>query len=389
MNKQAAIQYKAYKLLLESDLTTEQREALIEIGFIDKIKSFFGAGAEVGGDLAKVFKDKTYQKQLVASQKNIKKELEDLKAIGAKVGMGDDFVNQFLQSLMSGAGLDPAKVASAKPTDGEAKSEAGATGEEAKPGTSVTPETLEKNPEVATKVIAAATGRPEEQVAAEIEKKKPDAAALTKLFSTAVAKLSNQKPDLVSKVLGALLSKGHIKLEGKTVNTRSALIKMTKEAHTLCENVAVMDRWQTLAGLQNPRSQLLYEGPATDELLKDIESKKIKSADALKAAVKGYKGDDLKDLESSQAQLIDAVKGDNAFPHFDTDLAAIIDDLKKGGAAKDEASPQDKKEAEKVKKEFGPAFKDVRAAIKPEEAGDEVLAAVIDAIDQLKAVEIA
>lgn len=380
------IKYKAYTSLLEGRINKREHDILVELGFMDKVKSFFGGGMEVGGDLAKLFKDKVAQKQLQAAKENIGKAIADLKAIAQKAGVDESVINEFLKGVLDEAGADPAEIAAAKPEGGGAEADAAA---ETKPGTEVSATEIENNPAVAAKIVADVTGQPVEKVEAELEKKKPDVAAISSILGNAIGKSVGVDGKVVIDVVKTLIDKGHLKLENGNSLTRRGLMNFVNEVNELNNQYNLMERWSQLAGLN---SVIITEGRSGD-ILKDIKSKKIKTPEELEARIKqattdGQGGQVLKRKD----EIMAAFKKVNPDikpaeeKKIDTALEAAGKDAPPGGK---EVSPEDEKKAEEVKEKFSAAFKDVRASIDPKKVDDTTLTKVIDAIDGFKSVAIA
>lgn len=383
------IKYKAYTALLEGKISQKEHNMLVELGFLDKIKAFFGGGMEVGGELAKLFKDKVAQKQLQTAKENITKAIEDLRSVAEKAGVDASVVNEFLKGVLDEAGAAPEEIANAKSGEGEAE-EGGSDEDEAPapaPGTKVTPAVVKDNPKAAAKVVADVTGQPEEKVAAEMEKKKPDVTALTDVLGKAIAKTAGVDGGIGTRVIKTLIDTGHLALEGKSL-TRSGLIKAINEVENVNMQFEVMNRWQSLAGLNE---SLLVEREADteafEELMKMIDSGQIKTSDELQQWLSGPKGQEANLSKSMKKQLISAFEQKNP-KEEKKEVEKAVEAAPEGEEPK-EVSPEDKKKAEEVQKKFGSAFKDVRAAIKPEEADDATLAKVLDAIDGFNSLSIA
>ena len=282
---EAALKYKIYKILLESNASKDQRDLMVELGIVDTIKSMFkGAGKSAGKAFA-ALKDDVAQEKLAAAQKNISAALDDLKGIAKKAGKDDAFVNALLQQLLQSSGADPKAVASASP-------EKAAGGDEGKgaasPGTPVTIQTVSQNPQLQTVLVAAATGKPTDQVASQIAQKKPDATAITKLVSRAASKATGVKDDVVDKVIQILFDAGKLKLESKKSKKKQTIVEQTNE---------VFASWQRLAGISNKNRNFLFEA----ELERDAKSVLPK----LEAAVEN----DPKNKEML-TKLLDDIKND-------------------------------------------------------------------------------
>ena len=379
------IKYKAYTALLEGKINQKEHDILVELGFMDKVKSFFGGGMEVGGDLAKLFKDKVNQKQFQLAKESITKVVADLKAIAKKAGIDESVVNEFLKGVLDEAGADPADIAAAEPSDSESDAEDG----EAAAGTEVSATAIGKNPAIAAAIVADATGQPVDKVQAELEKKKPDVAAISSILGNAIGKSVGVDGKVVTDVVKTLIDKGHLKLENGNSLTRRGLMNFVNEVNELNNQYNLMERWSQLAGLN---SVIITEGRSGD-ILKDIKSKKIKTPEELEARIKqattdGQGGQVLKRKDEIMAAFkkVNPDVEPAEEKKIDTALEAAGKDAPPGGK---EASPEDEKKEEEVKEKFGTAFKDVRAAIDPKKVDDITLTKVIDAINDFKSVAIA
>lgn len=386
----SVIKYKAYTSLLEGRITQKEYNMLSEIGFLDKIKSFFGGGVDVSKDLGKLFSNKVAQRQLTAAKDAITKAVQDLRKVAGEAGVDEDTINEFLMGVFKSADIDPAEVASAGKGGGEDKGGESAAGE-APSGTPVSAAAIEKNPAVITRIVADVTGKDEEKVAAEIEKKKPDVAALSAVLGNAIGKNVGVDGKIVTDVVKALIDKGHLKLENGSRLTRRGLMNFINEANELNRQHDLMERWQHLAGLDEA---LLVEREADtaafDELMKMIDSGEVKTTDQLNQWLAGPKGQKAGLSKAMKKQLTAAFEKKNP----KEDKKAVEKAVEAAPEAKEapgskQPSPEDEKKAEEVKKEFGPAFKDVRAVIDPKKVDDTTLAKVIDAIDSFKSVSIA
>jgi len=380
------IKYKAYTALIEGRINQQQYSMLTELGFLDKVKAFFGGGAEVGGDLAKLFKDKVAQKQLTIAKDNITKAVKDLKDVAAKAGVDDGVVNEFLKSVFDGAGVDPAEIASAQPGGDDKGGDKEAAAAKGQP----VAQAIEKSPEAVAKAVADVTGQDEEKVAAELEKKKPDAAALSGVLGNAIAKNVGVDAKIVTDVVKALLDKGHLKLESGRPLTRSGVMNFYREVKALNEQKDLMNRWLQLAGLNE---SLLVEREADkaafEELMKMIDSGEMKTADELQQWLAGPKGAEAGLTKAMKKQLTAAFEKKNPKEDKKEVEKAVEAAPEAKPTSGKEPTPEEEKKAEEVKKEYGQAFKDVRSIIDPKVADDATLAKVIDAIDSYKTVAVA
>ena len=379
------IKYKAYTALLEGKINQKEHDILVELGFMDKVKSFFGGGMEVGGDLAKLFKDKVAQKQLQAAKENIGKAIADLKAIAQKAGVDESVINEFLKGVLDEAGADPAEIAAAKPEGGGAEADAAA---ETKPGTEVSATEIEKNPAVAAKIVADATGQPVEKVEAELEKKKPDVAAISSILGNAIGKSVGVDGKVVTDVIKTLIDKGHLKLENGNSLTRRGLMNFVNEVNELNNQYNLMERWSQLAGIhESLLVEREFDKAQFDKVLASIESGELKTIDALNLRMKSMKQGLTKAAKKDLITSFEKKNPKEDKKEVEKAVAAVPEATEVPGQK--EASPEDEKKAKEVKEKFGAAFKDVRAAIDPKKVDDTTLTKVIDAIDGFKSVAIA
>ena len=188
----------------------------------------------------------------------------------------------------------------------------------------------------------------------------------------------------------ALLDKGHLKLEGGRPITRTGIMSFYREVKALNEQKDLMGRWLQLAGLAEA---LLVEREADkaafDELMKMIDSGEMKSADELKQWLAGPKGAKAGLSKAMKKQLTAAFEKKNPKEDKKEVEKAVEAAPEAKPPSGKEATPEEEKKAEEVKKEYGQAFKDVRAVIDAKVADDATLAKVIDAIDSYKTVAVA
>lgn len=384
MNK-AALKYKLYTHMLEGHITRRQHDMLLEVGFLDKIKSFFGGGMEIGGDLAKLFKDKVNQKQFVTAKENITKAVDDLKKVASKAGVGDDVVNQFLKSVLDGAGVDPAEVASSDPSGGGEGASAG----EPKPGAPIKPGDAETAVPALAGAAAEASGQDPEKGREQAEEKKVTPDKATEVLSKAIAAKAGVDPKAAAAVVKALIDSGHLLAEGRrrklyVFDFKNAI----NEIKEMQKNTNFFDRWSHLAGIDSsPKRKVVKEG-RTGDILKDIESGNIKSLEdlekAIDAATKDGKGDAVikrkDEIMKAFKEKVPDVK-----PEEEKKAEEAIDGAKEG----DKGGKEDKegeKKAEEAKKKFSAAFEDVKKAVgdAADEAAIGKILAALDELDSLK-----
>jgi len=366
----AALKYKVYKILLESDISNEQRNLMVELGIVDTIKSMFKGAGKTAGKAFSVLKDDIAQEKLSSAQKNLKSAIDDLRDIAKKAGKDDAFVNALLQQLLQSSGTDPQAVASASPeaAAGGSKGKSAGVGAPAAPGAPVTTQTITQNPKLATVLIAAATDKKASDVAPKVEDKKPDATAITKVVARAASKATGVKDDVVGKVIQTLFDAGKLKLESRK-----------EKRDVLAEQF--FGRWGHLAGLhESPKMLKFILGKVEKGEIKDVLD--LNKPDVI-AQMKQQKQGKLTDDEL--AQIVDALEKKNVIKPAEEGKAK--EEIKKAvdaaaaGAEKEQPGKGSSSELGKV----------VRGKIKPEEISDEDLTKVIGWVEEFldKAADVA
>jgi len=395
----SSYRYGAYKALLENKITENEYETLVEAGGIidkltSKLKGLFGGIGPGSEAFKKAAKSKEFNSYLPTAQKGLKDIVANLrKYAGSIEGVDvDKVVDETLMGLLNSAGTTPQELDAAAQSAKSGGGESG--GEEVSSGAKIDSAAIEKNPAIAAKAIASATGQPEEKVAAELEKKKPDAAAISAVLGNAVSKIAGVDAKLAAKVTKVFLDKGHLKLKLES-NSPVALANLTSIMHRaqkIISEASVLDRWNQLAGFDLNEAA---KGPdySMEYIIKRIENGEIKKIADIPDIIKKSK---IKKLSQDQfVKVIDAFEKKNIVKPADEkkaekELETAMKQLPDSPAdAGNKTSAEDEKKAEQVKQKFGPAFKDARSAITPEEADDATLSKIVDAINDLKGVDIA
>jgi len=301
MNKNASLDYRIYQTLIESDLTDEQKQYLIEVGIGQTLKSVWGGLKAIPSAVADVFKSGMYNVQLQAAQINIQKELEELKKIGKKLGKGDEFVNEFLFTLMKGAGVNPSAVASS----GSGAAGPAATGGsgQLQPGTKISASDNDVLIQALSQVLANITGKPAEEVQQQAQDKKIDAVKMTSVVATQASEKLGVPAQTVQKVVNALIKTGHLVMESVAKQTNDSIL---------------IERWQRLAGL-------VSEGNAAKSLANDFKNKKITTADELEQKLKGFALFALQDVQQNKGDIIAAWKSAGITGFAASDLEKAMD----------------------------------------------------------------
>lgn len=392
---ETTLRYITYQVLLESSLTSQERDRLIEAGLLDKIKGWLGgvkdAAAELGGSAASLIKSKEFSRRMVSAEKNIRKEVDDLKALAQKAGQPEDAVYGILSKIMDKAGASTQQLSNPPKPDASGGQGGTSSGAKAKPGTP-----LKSGDASSTSNLAAAAGEaagqdPADAASAEEKKVSPDKA--TEVLGKAIANKAGVDAKAGIAVVKALIDTGHLVAEGMYRLTSSDVKRALNEIRGAEQSENIFERWQGLAGLLIERNkenkaakdamrksgQLTAAGSsagdgtrspeATADATKANEKKYaagVKKGETAKAAAQAKKADGKP--AASEANKPDAVKGAAAKPGDDKDKGA------------------DAKTAEAQKK-YGAAFKSVKDKLK-DSVDDKSIAAVLTALDDLKAIEV-
>ena len=280
----SALKYRAYKALLESDLTSDQKSSLMEANFLQKVADFFGAGKDVlTTDLKKIFSNNKYNRRAATAKKNIEKEIDELKSIAKEAGVSEEAVYDMLNLTLKDKGVSPAEVASPpKPAQG------GTSGGESPSGSGVAPgKPVEATPEAVptlAKAAGEAAGQDPEKAAEQAAEKKVDAPKATEVLAKAISSVSKVDPGKVSKILGFLIKNNHMVAEGRrvmSVDIKKAVSELSKRHN---DNLMI-ERWNSMSGIK----QVLKE--------EADEGKKKKFEDVLDDVRKAFKPEELSDDE--------------------------------------------------------------------------------------------
>jgi len=433
MNKKA-IEYITYQTLLESNLSSKDRQKLIEVGIIDKIAGFFGAAKDtVSTDMKKIFANKKYSRYAGSATKNIEKELKSIADAAEDATGRRDAVYDILKAILEKVGLDPSKVATGGGSGGGGGSSGGEGGSsgggsgggggggssgggggaEVKAGTVLNPSNPEQVVRIIVQTAAEMKGQPEEKAAEAAEKaveKGVDAPKATKLLASAVAKQTKADQAKVEKIIDYLLTNKHMVAEGRKRLTSLHLIEAARELNESQKSNLVLERWQTLAGISGHRP-LISENAMTS-IMSAIKSKKISDIDVLekvlanpaegkalgveegdlsdavkdkiRAAFKKQNPDEKQDGKDEKGKKVEAPAA--AAPGGDK--AASGEAAKDGGSSAGGGSEAASKEVEAAKKRFGDVFEKLRSAFKEEEIDDETMVYVLNALDELSGIKI-
>jgi hypothetical protein len=280
MNK-PALKYRLYQTLLETDLSSEQKTALVEAGFLQKVADFFGAGKDVlTKDLKALFANNKLARRAATAKKNISKEIDELKAIAKDAGVSDEAVYDMLNLTLKSKDVSPQEVASMpKPdnTGGGSKTQTGIS-----PGKPVDIKSPEAVPTLA-KAAGEAAGQDPQKAADQAEEKKVDAPKATEVLAKAISNSSKVDAGKVAKILGFLIKNNHMIAEGRRVmstDIKKAIIEVEKRNR---EN-SLLERWNSMSGLS-----LINE--EVDEV------KKKKFEDVLDDVRKAFKAEEMSDDE--------------------------------------------------------------------------------------------
>ena len=275
----SAIKYRAYKALLEVNLTDQQRKKLIEANIFQKIADFFGAGKDtLSTDLKKIFQNNKLGRRAATAKKNIEKEIDELLAIAKDAGVSKEAVFDMLNLTLNDRGISPAEVAS-PPRREEGGSDEGSS-EEIPAGRPIqlTRAAVAPLARAAASVMRQDPDRAAEQAA----EKKVDAPKATQVLAKSLSSVTKVEAGKVAKILDFLIKNNHMLAEGRRVNDTD-IKKVTNDLKKIQEDRIVLERWNSISGLK----QILTEAPD------DVKKKKFE--DVIDDLRKEFKADELSD----------------------------------------------------------------------------------------------
>ena len=281
---QSALKYRAYKALLELDLSDTQRNKLIEANIFQKIADFFGAGTDtLTTDLKKIFKNNNLNRRAASAKKNIEKEIDELKSIAKDAGVSEEAVYDMLNLTLKSKNVSPAEVASPPKIDqGSAK-------DSTTPGIPSGKPVDDKNPEsISTLVRAAAqaAGQDPEKASEQAEEKKVDVPKATQVLAKAISSVSKVDAGKVSKIIDFLIKNNHMIAEGQKNISSSNIQNASKELKNRWNNKITLERWNVMSGV----GKILFESKeeakkkfsnVTDEVRKSFKPEELSDEDIL------------------------------------------------------------------------------------------------------------
>ena len=379
MNKKT-FEYKLYQMILESDISDRDRKILLEAGIFQRIGDWFGAGKDlVSAPLGTLFSDAKYSRRLQTAQKNMEKEIQQLKDVGRDAKKDEkQVVIDFLRVFLAGQGISAAALAQ-KPKETEPSKETGGniSGQELPAGTPVSP-TSPDFLQMLAQLIADASGKKVQDVADEANKKKVDAKSMTLTLAQACSKATGVKTDSALKVVTALLKTGHFILPV----VEGLIRKMIKSQG---DSNLIFERWEQLAGLLNE--------DAYSNLASKIDSGEISAAEVLVTRMKKY-GKELRPSADQMSDLMDKLIAKKAVTPAEAEEAveAVVDELPATGTAAEQGqtsdmSDADQAEAAEALQKFKAAAAKVRGIVKVEEVDEATLGAILNYFDDLDAIK--
>lgn len=214
------LDYVAYKALLETDLTSDQKQKLIEISILDRLKGVVKGMGNAGKGARQAFNLGRYESNVEDATKNIKKELESIMSNAEAATGSKDAVYAILAAILQEKGLSPDKVASPPAPGGEGESgESGGSGAGLSPGQPVTMSAAQSNDEMLRQILQAVAelkGMSPDKAAQAADKaadKQPSPEKVAGEMASAVAALSGVSVDKVKKVYSWLEKGGHIEVD--------------------------------------------------------------------------------------------------------------------------------------------------------------------------------
>jgi hypothetical protein len=243
----SALRYKIYQTLLEANLSDAQREVILE-GWFDNLKSWLGAVKDTGAtDIGKIFANNKFNRRVKVAADNITKEIQDLKSIAKDAGVSPEVALELLNSILTGAGAEPAKIekAAESPSTGGSGS---ASAETAAPKSGSPITAGDSSVSTIVKAAAAASGQDPEKVAAQAQEKKIDSPKASKALAKAISQQTKTNPEVAEKVINWLIKNNHLLAEGGRRISETVILTAAKKSRTITESISV-EKWGKIAGL--------------------------------------------------------------------------------------------------------------------------------------------
>lgn len=352
MNK-STLEYKAYTGLLEGKITAQEHKTLInEFGFLTQLgaslKSLKQAGSQAWGGLKTLYNNNAFKNLSVETEKEVSASIKKLRDIGKKLEIPEEELNFIISKLLtSSSGITAQDVVSAsKNKIPPAEEDAESSGEQQKPGAvpvGEVPTGTKVEPSSPTymqslvQMAAAASDKPIENVADEVNKKKINAESLKKLMASICTKATGVPTDSALKVINALMATGHL--------TESSKTQVQQENSSL-----IFERWQRLAGIAAPKGILAESPGALKYAMAQIRNGKVTDVLDLNSILKNAKKGKLSNEEAEQ--VVDELEKKNIVKPEEEqkateELNAAMEDVPESAPeqkpAEDKESANDKK----------------------------------------------
>ena len=236
--------------MLEGKITEENHNRLLEIGFVDKVKSWLGGAADIGNaNVGKIFKSGVAMRQLDAAKKDVLKAVQDLRNLVINAGVEDDdnVVEELLLGILKDANINAAELAKLNTS-----MQSGSQSDKSEKQASGKPVDTSK-PEVDVPMIAAAAaqaaGQDVEKAQEQATEKNVDVPKATQVLSKAISASSKVNVEKVAKIIDFLIQNKHMLAESSYLKSAN-LISAAKEASLKANQSLVVERWISLAGIR-------------------------------------------------------------------------------------------------------------------------------------------
>lgn len=382
MNRQT-VEYKLYQMILESDLSDEERFALLEANILQKagdwfsgVSDWFGAAKDwVNSPLGTLFADAKLGRRMQTSIGNVKKEIEQLKKIAKEGGKNEkEVIAAFIKGVLNSENMSTGDLT--KSSGGPGPKAKDISAEELPAGTKVTSADPQILLSALTQLLANVTGKPLETVAQQANEKKVNATAMTSVIAKQASQKTGVAANVVQNVVNALIKTGHLVMESFDDLSINVLTEQTAS-----------DRLQQLAGLlseaRDPEYSLRY-------VLKRIESGEIKrvadiSKIIAKAKIAALTDDQYEAVIEAlkKKRVITPDQAEEATKELDVEMDKLPDQPAPGA----EVSPEEEKKAEIALKKFAAAADSVRKEVK--DIDDATLGKILNYFDELEDIKIA
>lgn len=302
---ESEIRYIAYKSALGAGIDSETYRSLMREGLGDMLKDLWQSIKAVGGasaDAVKGFgqaiKDKKNAAIYADAEKQISDNLDKIVTMVSNTGVGDAEAKAFVKGIVTNY-LEKGEMPEVPGSAGGASKNSIAPGSSIAPTKPDAPAAQDPGGRAIIGTAAALTGQPADKAIDAAEKKEITAQQAIGYMKKALAKASGVEQGVVDKSVDHLIS-NNLLVAGYIRPTTRSLRVMTESVQRMSNEVALMERWQAMAGLL---TEVNY-----NDVMNKLEGGEIKSAEDFKKAIVGMDKDNLEKFQSNKDYVVKVAK---------------------------------------------------------------------------------